>query len=151
MKHHDPTQASVRCALRDVDAVDDAPALRINDDPGVPHDVVVRVNAACGNNSCPGCRRVIALDPLDESVDSLPTPRRIDKLGIALHASNEQLTPSTGVRFIPSSKVRLDNFIHASDSTPRSDVGPIIGQAPKRQGSRLRECPFRHSDNKGAR
>ena len=113
MEHDDPTQASVGSALRDVDAVDDAPALRVDDPPGVPDDIVMRVDAARGHNLCSACRRLVALDPFDESIDSLPPPRRIEQFGIALHASSEQLAASTGIRLIPGGKVGLHNFIHA--------------------------------------
>ena len=82
MEHKDALQRSVVGALGNVEAFHEVVPFGIDNLPGVPHEVVVRINAAGGQDIGPRCGGLIASDALGESVDAPRTSGRVDQFRV---------------------------------------------------------------------
>src|SRR5215470_9560417 len=70
------------------------------------------IDATRGDDTSPGSRSEVVADPLRQSLDAAPAPRRVNEFSLWGDRPLEQCAPPLGVSLVPRLEVRIDNVVH---------------------------------------
>src|SRR5262245_42394097 len=105
VEHEDPEQAPVIGALDDVEPLENMLTLGIDDFPGIPHDLIERIDTARRYDLRPRSQRVVATDPFAEAVHTSPSARRVHELRLVGYRPSQQAAALLVIGFIPCREV----------------------------------------------